>query len=255
MTTFTTDSALRELGVSENILSAEEKNALDQEGFIVLENVLSPGQLDSIRARMDELLALEKEEAGKEVHQEAGTARLANLVDKGDVFRIFYTQPKLLAAMAHVLKHDMKLSALNSRTALPGQGRQALHADWGGGVTPGDYQVCNSIWLIDDFTTENGATRLVPRSHLTGQAAAEAMKDPAAPHPSEKIMTGPAGSMVIFNSHVWHGGTLNRTNRPRRSITSYWTRRGQPQQLDNKKYLGAATIEGLSAPLRYLLDV
>ena len=87
----------------------------------------------------------------------------------------------MLAAIAHVLHNDLKLSSLNARAALPGEGLQRLHVDWRGGVAPGDYYVCNSIWLLDDFTAENGATRVVPGSHRSGKAPKEEMPDPTKP--------------------------------------------------------------------------
>ncbi len=250
-----TKSALADLGVTANTLTPEEKLRLDEDGYLALPGILSAPQLDAIRARLAELLDLEKENAGKEVHQEAGTARLSNLVDKGDVFRVFFTHPRVLAALAHVLDGDMKLSSLNSRAALPGQGLQALHADWHQAVEPGQYQVCNSIWLLDDFVPENGPTRVVPGSHRWGKVPHEMMTDPKAPHPDEKLVLAPAGTVVIFNSHTWHGGTVNRTTAPRRAIHSYWTRRSQPQQLKQRTFLHAETVRSFSPVLRFLLDV
>ncbi len=127
------------------------------------------------------------------------------------MFDICFTHPRVLAAIARVLGGEFRLSSLNSRAVLPGQGLQGLHADWSGPVAPGDYYVCNSIWLLDDFTAENGATRVVPGSHRSGKAAHEVMDDPAATHPEEILLIAPAGTVVIFNSHVWHGGTRNTT--------------------------------------------
>jgi ectoine hydroxylase-related dioxygenase (phytanoyl-CoA dioxygenase family) len=250
-----TKSALATLGVTENTLTAEEKRRLDEDGYVALPGILSPAQMDAIRTRLAELLDVERENAGKEVHQEAGTARLANLVDKGDVFRVFFTHPRVLAGLAHVLRGDMKLSALNSRAALPGEGLQALHADWHSAVEPGDYAVCNSIWLLDDFTPENGPTRVVPGSHRTGKTPHEVMADPKAAHPDEKLVLAPAGTVVVFNSHTWHGGTLNRTSAPRRAVHSYWTRRDQKQQLNQREFLSPQTKQGLSPVVQYLLDV
>jgi ectoine hydroxylase-related dioxygenase (phytanoyl-CoA dioxygenase family) len=254
-TSLTTDTALRELGVTENTLSAEERKLLDEDGYLPLPGILSASQIEAVRDRLAALLAIEKENAGKEVHQETGTARLSNLVDKGEVFRVFFTHPRILAALAHVLEHDLKLSSINSRAALPGQGLQALHADWPKPVEPGHYQVCNSIWLLDDFTPENGATRVVPGSHRTGKLPPQVMADPSAPHPEEKLVLAPAGTVVVFNSHTWHGGTLNRTAHPRRAVHSYWTRRSQPQQLDQAKYLSPETKARFSEAERYLLGV
>jgi len=230
------------------------RDRLDRDGFAPLPGVLSAAQLDTMRARLAGLLAAEGDRAGLEVHQEAGTDRLADLVNKDPVFDVCFTDPRLLAGLAHVLG-EFKLSSLNFRAALPGQGHQALHADWGGAVRPGEYQVCNSIWLLDDFTDDNGATRVVPGSHRSGAMPRDAMADPAGPHPDEVRLVAPAGTVVIFNSHLWHGGTLNRSGRPRRALHSYFTRRGNRQQLDQRRYLRPQTRQRLSAAARFILDV
>jgi ectoine hydroxylase-related dioxygenase (phytanoyl-CoA dioxygenase family) len=81
------------------------------------------------------------------------------------------------------------------------------------------------------------------------------MADPAAAHPDEVKLTGPAGTVVVFNSHLWHGGTLNRTRRPRRAVHSYFTRRGHGQQLDQQKYARPETLARLSPAARFILDV
>ena len=168
-------------------LTAAEIDFLDQNGFLPLSDILTPEELRVMRHRLDLLAELEGNDAGKEVHQEAGTVRLSNLVDKGSVFRVCFSHPRVLAAVAHVLGGDIKLSSLNARAALPGKGLQGLHADWKEAVQPGEFQVCNSIWLLDDFTTENGATRAVPGSHLWGKLPRDLMEDPTASHPDETI--------------------------------------------------------------------
>jgi ectoine hydroxylase-related dioxygenase (phytanoyl-CoA dioxygenase family) len=60
---------------------------------------------------------------------------------------------------------------------------------------------------------------------------------------------------VVFNSHTWHGGTLNRTDKPRRALHSYFCRRSHPQQLNQRQYLSPATIASFGPEIRYLLDV
>jgi ectoine hydroxylase-related dioxygenase (phytanoyl-CoA dioxygenase family) len=250
-----TQEALRTLGVRDDTLTDDERARLDADGFLPLPGILAPAQVEAITARLAALLDDEGERAGQEVHQEAGTDRLSDLVNKDPIFEICFTHPRVLAGIAHVLRHNLKLSSLNSRAALPGQGLQALHADWSGPVAPGDFYVCNSIWLLDDFTEANGATRVVPGTHLSGQAAREAMPDPKAAHPREQKLLAPAGTVVIFNSHVWHGGTLNRTDRPRRALHCYFCRREQPQQLDQRKYIRPETYQRLSEAARFILDV
>lgn len=247
-------TALAQLGVSSSALDGETRERLDRDGYAALPSVLSDGQVATMRARLGELLAAEGERAGLEVHQEAGTDRLADLVNKGAVFEPCFTHPRVLACITHVLG-EFKLSSLNSRAALPGQGQQGLHTDWGGPVPAGEYQVCNSIWLLDDFTVANGATRVVPGTHRSGTVPRLAMPDPAAAHPDEVLVTGPAGTVVVFNSHLWHGGTTNHSDHPRRAVHSYFTRRGNKQQLDQKKFIRPRTRARLSPAARFILDV
>ena len=247
--------ALAELGVRPDTLSPAEKNALDRDGFLPLPGILDARQVSALNARLAVLLEVEGDSAGAEVHREAGTDRLSDLVNKGDVFAVCFTHPRVLAAVAHVLEGDLKLSSLNARAALPGQGLQGLHADWGAAVQPGDYRVCNSIWLLDDFTDENGATRVVPGTHLSAKMPHADMADVSAPHPDEKKVVAHAGTVVVFNSHTWHGGTLNATNKPRRAMHSYFCRRDEAQQLDQGKYLREETRARLGEAARVVLGV
>lgn len=222
---------------------------------MVLKNILKATDIKLIVSLLDSLVVEEGIEAASELVREAGTDRLANLVNKGEELRVCYTHPRVLAAIYHVLRSDIHLSSLNSRFALPGEGHQALHVDWHEPVQPGDYHVCNSIWLLDDFTKDNGATRVVPASHKSHSIPKESMPDPAKTHSEQKLLLGEAGTVVVFNSHVWHGGTINTTNRPRRAIHSYWSRRDDPQQTDQKKWITDDTLARLTPVERYLIDV
>lgn len=247
--------ALDTLGVREDTLTSAEKEQLDRDGYLPLRGILSPEHVEAIRRRQAALLAEEGEDAGKEVQQEAGSDCLSDLINKGTVFHIVLMQPRVLAAVAHVLNGDLKLSSLNSRAPHRGNGQQWLHPDWDRLETPGDYQVCNSLWLLDDFMPENGATRIVPGTHLTTKIPSDEMADPSAPHPREILLLGTAGDVVVFNAHTWHGGTRNRTDRPRRAMHGYFCRRHQPPQLDQQRYLRRATWDQISPAARVVLGV
>jgi ectoine hydroxylase-related dioxygenase (phytanoyl-CoA dioxygenase family) len=247
-------TALAGLDVTASSIDDDTRERLDRDGYVVLEGVLSGQQLAVMRKRLAELLAAEGERAGLEVHQEAGADRLADLVNKDPVFEVCFTHPMLLACVAHVLG-EFKLSSLNFRAALPGQGLQALHAEGGPVTDPACYQVCNSIWLLDDFTTANGATRVVPGSHRSGKSPRDVMPDVRGTCPGEVLLMAPAGTVVVFNSHLWHGGTLNRSARPRRALHSYFTLRGNSQQLDQRKYIRPETLRRLTPAACFVLDV
>lgn len=248
-------SALATFGVTDATLSDEEIQHLDQRGYLPLPAVMTPEEAGAIRGRVQALMAEEGDEAGSEFGQEKGAVRLANLVDKDPLFEVCFSHPRVLAAMNHVLKGDFKLSSLNGRASVPGDGVQAFHADWSSGVDPNDFQVCNSIWLLVDFTAENGATRIVPGSHRSGKVPRDVMDNPWEKHPEEILLTGAAGTVVIFNSHLWHAGTTNHSDAPRYALHSYFTRRHNAQQMDQKAFLSEATLSRLGPAQRFILDV
>jgi ectoine hydroxylase-related dioxygenase (phytanoyl-CoA dioxygenase family) len=244
------------------MLTREEKEFLDENGYLPLGPLLTAAQVEQINNRISELMNAEGENAGAELIEskyirhpkEEGADRLADLVNKGEVFDIFYTHPKILAGIEAVLGSEYKLSSLNYRAAKPGKGQQKLHVDWKNTVVNGHYKVCNSIWLMDDFTPTNGATRVVPGTHKLNVLPDEAMKDTMQKHPEEILIQGVAGSVFIFNSHVWHGGTTNFTDRDRRSIHSYFCSRDQPQQIDQRKYITEETRRRIGLEGERILD-
>lgn len=251
---YTIEQALGALGAGADVLGDDHRRALDEKGYTVFPGLIEAPWLAALQARFEEICTQEGAGAGVEVHQESGTRRLADLVNKGGVFDRVYTHPKVLAAVAHVIGRPFKLSSLNARDALPGEGLQGLHADWGTGFD-GRFHVCNSIWLLDDFAAENGCTRLVPGTHR-GEHPSKVLDDPRAPHPQEEHLIAPAGTVAVFNSHLWHGGTLNRSaDRSRRALHCYFTAREHRQQLDQRRYLRYETWRRLRPAARYVLDV
>ena len=245
------------------MLTKEEIESLDKNGYLFLGQLLTEDMVQAINKKIDSLLLAEGENAGSELYdskfirhsKEQGADRLADLVNKGAIFDMFYNHPRVLAAIEAVLGSAFKLSSLNYRAAQPGKGLQNLHVDWKNTVVGENYKVCNTIWLLDDFTPLNGATRIVPGTHKNGLLPNEGMKDPALPHPDEILIEAPAGSVFVFNSHVWHGGTTNRTAKPRRCIHSYFCALDQPQQIDQRKYITAETKDRLSKSAQEILDV
>lgn len=245
------------------MLTKNEIDFLDTYGYLNLGQLLSDDQVNQVNNRIAELIESEGEKAGAELAEskyirhpkEEGADRLADLVNKGEVFDMFYTHPRVLAGIEAVLGQQYKLSSLNYRAAKPGQGLQKLHVDWKNTVVNEMYQVCNSIWLLDDFTENNGATRIVPSSHKWSELPDEALINPLDKHPKEIKIIAPAGSVFIFNSHVWHGGTMNETSKIRRSIHSYFCSKEQPQQIDQKKYITEETLLRIGEKGRAILDV
>lgn len=245
------------------MLTKEEVDSLDKNGFLCLGQLLSTDEVREINNKIEALQALEGANAGAELAdskyirhpKEAGADRLADLVNKGSIFDQFYTNPRVLAGIRAVLGKQFKLSSLNYRAAKPGKGLQKLHVDYGNSVPEGAYKVCNSIWLLDDFVENNGATRIVPGSHKSKLLPDEVMEDTTLAHPDEIKIIAPAGSVYIFNSHVWHGGTTNFTNAYRRSIHSYFCASDQPQQINQRQYISEETKRRIGVQGQKILDV
>lgn len=245
------------------MLTQEEIDFLETNGYLNLGQLLSPTQVEQINLRISEIQEQEGENAGAELAdskyirhpKEEGADRLADLVNKGHVFDVFYTHPRVLSGIEAVLGKEYKLSSLNYRAAKPGKGHQKLHVDYKNAVANGNYKVCNSIWLLDDFTELNGSTRIVPKTHKLSVLPDEAMADTNEKHPEEIRIIAPAGSVFIFNSHVWHGGTTNFTDKDRRSIHSYFCTRDQPQQIDQKRYIKEETLNRVGEIGKHVLDV
>jgi len=175
-------------------------------------------------------------------------------VDKGEIFEWAVQIPEVLAATRHILGPRFKLSSLNVRSTNPRtEADQPLHVDMNAISDEQGYWVANTIFMLDDFTPENGATRIVPGSHGWRQRPQEVLEDAFAPHPQQILLTGRAGSAVVCNAHTWHGGTANRTDQPRRAMHGFYCRADKPQQQYQKRLLRPETQARLSPELRALL--
>jgi len=232
----------------------EDLRALDELGYVVLDKLVDRDRLQALRRRVEELFEEEGENAGHEFRTEPFARRLANLVDKGEVFERVVAEPRVLELVSHILNGSYKLSSLNARSTNPFAAEpQPLHMDMGLLPDAKGPAVCNSVWLLDDFTPDNGATRLVPGSHRWNMDPRAALANPLAPHPEEILIVAPAGTVVVYNAHVWHGGTANRTALHRRALHSFYVRRDMPQQQWQKRMLRAQTQARLSPAMRELL--
>ena len=233
---------------------ASELEQLDRLGYVLIEDILDPETLETVRNRVEELYEAEGENAGSEFRQEPGARRLANLVDKGEIFQQLIATPRILDLVRHVIGVQFKLSSFNARSANPhSREAQPLHCDAAALPDEKGFWVCNTIWLLDDFTPENGATRVIPGSQNWQVLPQNVLPDPAEPYPDEVLVLGRAGSVVVMNTHAWHGGTANRSSCHRRALHAFYCRSDKPQQQYQKRLLRPETQARLSPELRQLL--
>jgi ectoine hydroxylase-related dioxygenase (phytanoyl-CoA dioxygenase family) len=101
--------------------------------------------------------------------------------------------------------------------------------------------------MLDDFTEANGATRVVPGSHLRGRT-------PSGPEPESVRMLGEAGCLGFIDGRVWHGTSPNTTaGERRRGIFAYYCAPYLRQQENVFRSLDPTVRRGLSRRMRALL--
>ncbi len=181
--------------------------------------------------------------------------RIFYLIAKAPGFGALAEHPGVLAMARQILGEDCLLADFAGNTIGPQTGGGAWHVDAPLGQLPEPLPefpiTLQNVWLLDDFTPENGATRVVPRSHLTRRRPDWKGGD----RDDEVALVGPAGSVAIWLSATWHRSGANRTNRPRRAVISYYARSWVRPMVDLTDAIDPATARGLSPQLRYLMGL
>src|SRR4051794_25774829 len=114
------------------MLTEEQRRRLDEDGYVALPGLMPPEMLAGLRRRIDELFEEEGANAGSEFKQEPEARRLANLVNKGEIFEHVILTPQVLDCVNRVLGPRFKLSSVNVRSTNPhSEADQPLHADSG----------------------------------------------------------------------------------------------------------------------------
>ena len=242
----TIEDVLGERGVTEATLSPAEKESLDKLGYVVLPEVIDSGWLSQLRTAFERAF----DQKYTTDNRRSGTRQAGDLIQKDEAFDGVLTHPKILAAVYHVLQRSFKVFALGGRDPLPGYGQQGLHTDWYPRASSSEpFSAATTLWLLDDFIENNGATRLIPGSHMWIQPLPKPMKQPDAKHPDQRVIIAKAGSALVFNGHLWHSGMRNESNRSRRVIQCQFVAREMGMMAQTQPDIPAR----LSPAARYIL--
>ena len=236
------------------MLSESEKAQLNQHGFLLLERLIPPDTTAQLRERALTLATTEQETGKSHTYLTNDSAqRVWNLVDKGEIFEEAIQQPKMLAAMAYLLGADCTLSSFTVNVLYPGAPDAGLHIDYPLSALPTPRPnfplVANSVWFLDDFTLENGATSCVPGSHKR----LEALPEPGVEYADELQICGPRGSVLIVNGAIWHGSSENRTSAPRVGLLGFFCRSILKPQQAHLQLVSDAVISRATPTLKRLL--
>ncbi len=236
----------------------QQRRQLDEQGYLIFKNVLSQTEIETILARLEELWATEGDLAGEENYIEAGVRRLANLANKGELFRGLYAHPQVLEVVEAVMGPEVRASMVNARDVPPHTGvRMPFHMDSDKGRVRDEkgYGAATAIWMLDEFTLANGATAFVPGSHLLGKSPRSVLPDLNASHPEEIVIEGKPGDVLVFNGHCWHAGRPNETDGHRRAVLVHYLRADVPRPENRRQHLDPDQAAALSPRERELLGL
>jgi ectoine hydroxylase-related dioxygenase (phytanoyl-CoA dioxygenase family) len=177
-------------------------------GYTVLEGVIDDDLTDAIA---EDLLRLEHDLGtvpADNLFEGTRTTRIYNLLVHGELYQRIPIHENVLPVVEQVLDPGLLVSSLSSIAIGPDESAQMLHADDQLVPLPRPHApiICNTMWAITDFTEENGATRLVPGTHLSPDIPELGTTYESIPAEMSK------GSVLVWVGSLWHGGGANRTS-------------------------------------------
>jgi len=193
---------------------AEHAKRIDADGYTVLEGAIEPELVDALA---DNLLGLEQFYGVRPANNSFEgdhTVRIYNLLALDRLYEAVPVHSNVLPLVERVLDPGCLVSSLSSIAIDPGETAQPIHADDQLIPIPKPHPptVCNTMWALTDFTEANGATRIIPGSHLRDHSP-----DYGAPYDSIPAEM-PRGSVLVWHGSLWHGGGANATDTRRVGI-------------------------------------
>jgi ectoine hydroxylase-related dioxygenase (phytanoyl-CoA dioxygenase family) len=226
--------------------SAEDALALvHEQGFVIFERLVGEETLAAIKA---DLLPRFDKFGRNEGLEGRRTQRIYSLLAKTRSCDRLVDHPRILALLDRVLQPSYLLSQLQPILIHPGERAQILHHDdaFYPVVRPRPAYSAATIFAIDDFTADNGATVVIPKSHLW---------DDRLPGPDDERVTVvmPAGSVIFFLGTLWHGGGANRSDRPRLAVSAQYCEPWARQQENMALSIPREVVKTLSPALRSMV--
>ncbi|MEL6301176.1 MAG: phytanoyl-CoA dioxygenase family protein [Pseudomonadota bacterium] len=217
---------------------------LMQDGYVIIERLISESSCDAIKQAGSALFG----HTGRNSFEGHQTQRVYNVLSKTRALDGIATHPRILGLMDKLFRPGFLLSQSQIISILPGEAPQALHTDDNFYRLPRPRQALGAatVWAIDEFTEQNGATVVIPGSHQWGDD-----RFPAEGEAIPAVM--PRGSVVFFLGTTWHGGGQNRSDNARFAVTHQYCEGYLRQQENYLLELSKDTVRALSPELQALV--
>jgi ectoine hydroxylase-related dioxygenase (phytanoyl-CoA dioxygenase family) len=202
-----------------------------EQGYTIVEDAIEP---DLVEALHDDLMRLERDLGivpADNSFEGRRTARIYNLLAHGEVYERVPVHPSVLPIVEGVLDRGCLVSSLSSIAIGGGETAQPIHADdqLMPIAKPHTATVCNTMWALTDFTEANGATRIIPGTHLADHSPTYGQEYDSIPAEMRR------GSVLVWHGSLWHGGGANTTDERRVGLAmnycAGWVRQQENQQL------------------------
>ncbi len=217
---------------------------VEAQGFVVIEDIVPPDEVAAIRAALEPHFT---SHTGRNNFEGFGTRRLYAVLEKTFACNRLVEHPVILGLLDRILEPNYLLSQLQAIDILPGEAAQPLHHDDAFYPVPRPRAPLGAatIFAIDDFTAENGATVVIPGSHRWDD------RTPGADRPQPVVMK--AGSVVFFVGTLWHGGGANRADAGRLCVTAQYCAPWCRQQENFALSVSRERVKQCSEHIRRLL--
>lgn len=203
----------------------EHVEELRAQGFTLFEQIVPRGEVETLRDGILDAAWRAADEAGT---LERSVVNVGGFINHDPGFAPYAADPRLLEVLEAIFGPHVRVSFTSTQINKPGNVRGVWHADWpfnqgnAGHVLMPYQDACahvTTLWMFSPFTEENGGTLVLPGSHRRGENPTGSMGiDPLARQPGERLVTGAAGSVVMFDSRLWHAANDNRGQEPRVSM-------------------------------------
>ncbi|HEX8091333.1 MAG TPA: phytanoyl-CoA dioxygenase family protein [Blastocatellia bacterium] len=231
-------------------LSAGAVEDLRDIGFVVIRGPVAPDGVSQLAAAYDSAVAFASPD---DLAIGSSTTRVHDLVNRGSEFDDLYIYQPALEACCRIIEQPFKLSTMLARTVRPRSQAQALHVDFERDIA--GWTMVGFIFMVDEFRSDNGATRFIPGSHNWSTVPDKLMNDPMADYENQILACGPAGTLIIYNGSVWHGHTANSSDEPRRSIQGAYIRREARSGINLPEHMRADTVARIGSLAKYVLAI
>jgi ectoine hydroxylase-related dioxygenase (phytanoyl-CoA dioxygenase family) len=232
----------------------QEKAHLDEYGYVLLKGVFTSDLADEMRERALEFARQDRERLKEKasVYLDGKSQRVWNLVNKGKIFEDTVQFERIMNFHEYMLGKDCILSSYSANIIGPGSIASGLHIDYPMGAMPRplpDWTFCsNSVYLLTDFTIENGGTVVIPGSNRRDHGPSR-----DTPTDGKQQVEANKGDVIIVNGRIWHGSGANTTDAARIALLCFYCRSWMTPQQDHSRMVDQEIWDRASPTLRRLM--